>query len=384
MCVSTIHQFKGSERHLVILFGIDSSFFENFGRDISNDRCPNEIFVALTRAGKQLVLVHDESKKLMPFMSVEDLYETAEVVNMTNNLAKLSMPNPTGQPLQLGLALPASIPVRDMVRHIQDEPLQGIITRELCIQKLSPPLPKQEHINIPNVVLSDPRKRFYEAVSDINGLVTVAAFEHSTTGTLNTLKIDQSLIEAGISGYLPRKNQMENHAFDWMMPRDLALARNRIQGELGDGTANIRFQVYAEQTFSVDDNETRLQGQADIVAVAPPSDNSGSRSADSIWEIKFVSHLSNSHVIQACTYAYLLGLTRIMLYNVRDGEKWEIIPHDGQEGLRRMIESVLRVKYTTTGQMNDKEFIDMCAKVMLEVSSLDDSREQISLAGCNA
>ncbi|KKO97350.1 hypothetical protein THAR02_10542 [Trichoderma harzianum] len=406
MCVSTIHQFKGSERHLVILFGIDSSFFENFGRDISNDRCPNEIFVALTRAGKQLVLVHDESKKLMPFMSVEDLYETAEVVNMTNNLAKLSVPNPTGQPLQLGLALPASIPVRDMVRHIQDEPLQGIITRELCIQKLSPPLPKQEHINIPNVVLSDPRKRFYEAVSDINGLVTVAAFEHSTTGTLNTLKIDQSLIEvippigstqyiswlcryaceyeAGISGYLPRKNQMENHAFDWMMPRDLALARNRIQGELGDGTANIRFEVYAEQTFSVDDNETRLQGQADIVAVAPPSDNSGSRSADSIWEIKFVSHLSNSHVIQACTYAYLLGLTRIMLYNVRDGEKWEIIPHDGQEGLRRMIESVLRVKYTTTGQMNDKEFIDMCAKVMLEVSSLDDSREQISLAGCNA
>ncbi|KAL7940272.1 hypothetical protein V8C42DRAFT_363230 [Trichoderma barbatum] len=406
MCVSTIHQFKGSERHLVFLFGIDSSFFENFGRDISNDRCPNEIFVALTRAEKQLVLVHDESKKLMPFVSVKDLYQTAEVVNMTNHMAKLSLPNPTGQPLQLGLALPASIAVRDMVRHIQDEPLQGIITRELCIQKLSPPLPKQKHINIPNIVLSDPRKRFYEAVSDINGLVTVAAFEHSTAGTLNTLKIDQSLIEvlppigstqyiswlcryaceyeAGISGYLPRKIQMINHAFDWMMPRDLALARNRIQGELGDGAANIRFEVNAEKTFSVDDNETRLQGQADIVAVAPPSDNSGSRSADSIWEIKFVSHLSNSHVLQACTYAYLLGLTRIILYNVRDGEKWEIIPHDGQEGLRRMIESVLRVKYTTTGQMNDKEFIDMCAKVMLEVSSLDVSGEQISLADCKA
>lgn len=53
------------------------------------------------------------------------------------------------------------------------------------------------------------------------------------------------------------------------MPRDLALARNRIQGELGDGAASIRFEVNAEQTFSVDDNETRLQGQADIVAVAP-------------------------------------------------------------------------------------------------------------------
>ncbi|KAL7906817.1 P-loop containing nucleoside triphosphate hydrolase protein, partial [Trichoderma velutinum] len=218
-CVSTVHQFKGSERHLVILFGIDSSFFEYFGRDIPNDRCPNEIFVALTRAAKQLVVVHDESKKLMPFVSVKALYETAEVINMTNNMAKLSLPN------------------------TQDEPLHSIITSNLRIQKLSPPLPKQKHIDIPNVVLSDLRKRFYEAVSDINGLVTVAAFEHSTVGTLNTLQVDQNLIEAlppigspqyvsllcryaceyeaNISGYRSRKNQMKRHTFDWIKPGDL-------------------------------------------------------------------------------------------------------------------------------------------------------------------
>ncbi|KAL7903851.1 P-loop containing nucleoside triphosphate hydrolase protein [Trichoderma velutinum] len=286
MYVSTIHQFKGSERHL------------HFSRNIPNDRCPNKAFVALTHAEKQLAIIHDKSKKLMPFISVKALYETAVVVNITNNIAKLSLPKSPSRPLKLRLSLPASISVRDI----------------------------QKHINISNVILSDPRKRFYKAVSDINRLVTVAAFEHNLT-----------------------------------------LARNRIQRELGDGAANLRFKVKAEQTFRVNNHETRIQGQANIIA-----------------EIKFISHLSNSHVLQACTYTYLLGLTHIMLYNVRDGEKWEIIPHDGQEGLRHMLKSVLRIKYTTTGQMNDKEFTDMCAKVMLEVSSLDDSREQISLADCKA
>lgn len=59
-----------------------------------------------------------------------------------------------------------------------------------------------------------------------------------------------------------------------------------------------------------------------------------------------------------------------MLYNVRDGHKWEITPRDGQEGLRRMLESVLRLKHTTTGNMSDEEFIEGCARVSLEVLDL--------------
>lgn len=65
--VSSIHQFKGSERDLVILFGIDASYFKYIGRTIPDDSCPKDIFVALTRAAKQLVIVHDENQKLMPF-----------------------------------------------------------------------------------------------------------------------------------------------------------------------------------------------------------------------------------------------------------------------------------------------------------------------------
>jgi superfamily I DNA/RNA helicase len=54
LTVSTYHQFKGSERDLVIVFGADSSYFSFMGRDLPDDRCPNATFVALTRAREQV------------------------------------------------------------------------------------------------------------------------------------------------------------------------------------------------------------------------------------------------------------------------------------------------------------------------------------------
>ena len=54
LVVSTYHQFKGSERDLVIVFGADDGWFKRFGRDVLHDSCPNPIFVALTRACKQV------------------------------------------------------------------------------------------------------------------------------------------------------------------------------------------------------------------------------------------------------------------------------------------------------------------------------------------
>ncbi|KAK3983894.1 P-loop containing nucleoside triphosphate hydrolase protein [Cladorrhinum sp. PSN332] len=391
LCVSTIHQFKGSERDLIILFGLDSSFFEYFGRDLPDDRCPNEVFVALTRAADQLVLVHHEEEKLMPFVSVEALYETARVINMTRNRDRIKPPPALGRPLKRELTLPRSIAVRDIARHTRDEYLDSIVHIHLCIQVRSP-LPEDQHIKLPDVVISDKEKRFYEAVSDLNGLVVAAAFEHEIAGTLSALGLSQCKTDtipelcsrqgvswlcrkacnyqADVSGYLPRSIQMSNHEFDWIEPDDLALTRNRLRGELSGIVANLRFEVEAEGSFSIDDQRCRLVGRADIVAASSNSDGNNVGGVESVWELKFVSQLSNQHVIQACTYAYLLKLPRIILYNVRNGQKWEITPRDGQEGLRCMIECVLRFKHATTGKMNDEEFIEMCTAVSLEVLNL--------------
>ncbi|KAM0433506.1 hypothetical protein ACHAPT_004386 [Fusarium lateritium] len=339
LCVSTIHHFKGSERDLVILFGIDSSFFEFFGRHLPDDRCPNEIFVALTRAKEQLVLIHGEDKEMMPFASTKALYETADVTDMTQEHRGIAAPAAPGRPLQLGLALPRSVAVRDMVRHVKDECLEKIIKSCLTVRKL-PPLPEDEHISLRDIVPSDDKQMFHEDVSDLNGLVVVAAFEHDITGKLETLNANQGDIdgmpaicsqegvswlcrqaceyEAEVSGYLPRSIQMKYHDFDWIKPDDLALARSRLWGELRHyPVGNLRFEAEAKEQFRVDREECLLLGRADIVTVSSLDRNV----CESVWEIKFVSQLSNQHVIQACAYAHLLKIPCAILYNVRTGEK---------------------------------------------------------------
>lgn len=392
MCVSTIHQFKGSERDLVILFGMDSSFFEFFGRNLPDDRCPNEVFVALTRAREQLVLVHHNSQKLMPFVSAQALYETADVIDMTTEQGRIPAPDAPSRTLELGLTLPRSITVRDMARHVKDELLDGIIDSHLCVHKL-PPLPEVEHIGLPGVVLSDAKMKFHEAVSDLNGLVVVAAFEYDISRSLVTLNANQTDIgsmpsvcsqegvswlcrqackyEAEFSGYLPRSIQMENHDFDWIKPGDLVTAQSRLWGELGGSVASLRFEFRAEDDFKVEEEKSRLLGRADIVAVSSSSDCDEGERVESVWEIKFVTQLSNQHVAQACTYALLLGLPSAILFNVRDGEKWIITSRNGQEGLHRMIEEILRAKYTSARKMTDKEFTEKCAEKTLELMKLE-------------
>ncbi|CAH0021474.1 unnamed protein product [Clonostachys rhizophaga] len=310
MCVSTIHQFKGSERDLVILFGLDSSFFKYFGRDLPDDRCPNLVYVALTRAMEQPVLVHYEDKRLMPFASVESLHKTAKIIDFTRNRDRIEPPDAPGRPLESGLTLPRSIAVRDITRHIKDEDLNAIIDRHLCIRKLST-LPEDEHIELQGVVASDEGRRSHEAVSDLNGLVVAAAFEYDIVGTMGTLgltQIDATTIptvcskqgvswlcqkacdyEADFSGYLPRSIQMENHAFDWIEPEDLALARNRLHGELSERAVNLRFEVDAEGRFSIDNQKCRLGGRADVVATSSNLESNSVGGIETIWEIKFVS-----------------------------------------------------------------------------------------------
>ncbi|QKD51235.2 P-loop containing nucleoside triphosphate hydrolase protein [Fusarium oxysporum Fo47] len=378
LCISTIHQFKGRERKLVILLGIDASYFEFFGRDLPDDSCPNEAFVALTRSLQQLELVHNDESKMMPCVSLDSLYDTAKI---------------------LGLMLPKSCGAREITRYVQGDALDKIVERHLHVDRIAPPLPRHEHINIRNVIPSDLKRGFYESVSDINGLVIAAALELATAGTLRSLgrpskgEVDETLskcpeklvawlcrkaceYEASLSGYLPRVIQMKDHKYDWIKPEDPSLARRRIDSELVGSARKLDFEVEMQQQFYIDGQETQLCGRADIV------NNSATESNDdmdnrTIWEIKFVLSLSNEHVIHACVYAYFSGsesgkLPRIILYNVRDGDKREIIPRHGIEELRQLITSVLRLRYTSKEEMTYEEFIKRCGKTTRKVMNLSD------------
>jgi superfamily I DNA/RNA helicase len=111
LVVSTYHQFKGTERDLVIVFGADESWFRYFGSDMPRNRCPNPVFVALTRARKQVSRHSDHSD---PAESAADL------------LCSSSSFNPRKNCLCRSLTFPCWNPMRTSSLSTTNEPLQRL------------------------------------------------------------------------------------------------------------------------------------------------------------------------------------------------------------------------------------------------------------------
>lgn len=406
ICVSTYHQFKGNERDLVIVYGADAGYFTFFAPDLPDDTCPNATFVALTRACKQLVVLNHSGNPPMPFISLPELHKTATFMDLNDK--QLKDLQPVGRPQELGLHLPKNINVSQLSRHVPDEILDEICKTHLEIKQVSPPLPLALHINAPDKVLTNPARRYYEAVSDLNGMAVVAAYEYALLRTLTTLghqpktpplKIPSGsygqaawlchkacAYEADLSGYKSRSIQMDHHAFDWLGPY-LDVAKKRLTEQFEDAE-RLQFEVKLEQknleVFHPSGEESqiieKLSGRADIVRYDGSSTAMPGKTEEdiSIWEIKFVAQLSLEHAIQVCTYAYLWSiknraenLPRIVLFNVRDGEKWEIVSRDSIAGLRSLIEDVLRAKYTTKGVPTTDEFLKECSNTQAELQSVD-------------
>ncbi|KAF1919805.1 P-loop containing nucleoside triphosphate hydrolase protein [Ampelomyces quisqualis] len=397
VCVSTYHQFKGNERDLVIVYGVDAEYFRFLGRNLPDNICPNETFVALTRARQQLVVLHDERSKMMGFIDIDSLHETAELVPLEDDEVTPE-PSSMRRPLILGLLLPFNASASDVSRHILDEKLESICTKHLHIHQLQPPLSDSLHINAPSTVVTNAIKKHHEAVSDLNGLAVVAAYEHALLGTLTSLGATKKSLsyfpseteaqaiwlcreackyEAHVSGYQSRYLQMKDHPFAWLGPY-LKAARKRLEAQFPD-SAILDFEVnMQEKEFCVPnplggkDQTTHLRGRADIIRYEKARHTDLDHA--SIWEIKFVAKLSLQYVIQACIYAYLWTYTHarttppnIILFNVRDGEKLNIVPRDGVAGLRSVVEEALVAKYSTNATLTTDEFLRKCAKTKAEV-----------------
>ncbi|KKA26017.1 hypothetical protein TD95_003993 [Thielaviopsis punctulata] len=439
MTVATIHQFKGSERDLIILVGVtNDDYFNYIARDLPDDKCTNQIFVGLTRAREQLIVVNDACKPLMPFINANKILETAHW-EKTSDLRpcdhELIPGPPPSRNASYGLSLNTTTGVTDTIRHIRLEQADDIIKKYLNVTVVEPPLPEEKQIQLPVVVsakwevdrprYADQDEPFYpqndtalhESVSDINGLVVVAACEYILAGTLKSItppldpdaefqsirpmtstltKDDVAWLcrracayEAFMSKYKARSILMRNHANDWISPNDIILARTRLKRELTKSPFKVDRSFEVDLTcpsYSVPVSRkpepdvqnaepsmlyatTQLAGVADIIASngnAPPGP--GGNPPKCLWEIKFVAQLSNAHVLQAAMYARLMYLkdkrqmpTKVILFNVRTGEKWEISERDwngrGGDNLEMFVEDVLRLKYTKEQDMSDEDFL---------------------------
>jgi superfamily I DNA/RNA helicase len=71
LAFSTFHQAKGLERKIVIVFSFDKSYFDYIKKNADPTICPNEMYVAATRALEHLIIIHDYKNDHLPFLSDE-------------------------------------------------------------------------------------------------------------------------------------------------------------------------------------------------------------------------------------------------------------------------------------------------------------------------
>ncbi|KAH7077503.1 hypothetical protein BKA63DRAFT_592679 [Paraphoma chrysanthemicola] len=323
--------------------------------DIPRD---DRTMIALTRARQQLVVVHDKRNDLMPFVDIESLHATAELVSVNDNETS-PVPGSSGRSLQMWLLLPRNAFASDVARHILDEKLESICAKHLHIHQLQSSLPYSLYIDAPSTVVTDNAKKHHEAVSDVNGLAIVAPCEHALLAQTIWRCRKACEYEAKVSGYKSPYLQMRGHLFAWLGAY-LNVARERLGAQYPE-SATLDFEVNMEEKgfrvinpFGGEAQTTHLRGRADIIRYETATRTPPARRMHKKKDGNTADRDPHHHAIRACIYAYLWTYKhkrptppRIILFNDRDGEKWDIVPPDGVASMRSVEEETLVAKYST-------------------------------------
>lgn len=77
--ITTFHQVKGLERKVVIVTSFDNSYFKYYGGDKNDSYCPNEFYVACTRASEILIVINDIRHTSLSFMNTNNIVDTCNI-----------------------------------------------------------------------------------------------------------------------------------------------------------------------------------------------------------------------------------------------------------------------------------------------------------------
>ena len=306
---SSFHQAKGLERKVVIIFGFDESYFKYYKKDINPAFCPNEFYVAVTRASEHLVLLHDNKHDYFEFLNINKIKEYCNYICNTR-IIKYNKDKIKKHPT----------PVTDLIKHLPID----IINTCLAYFNIEYINKEPDKINIPIKIGND--ENGYESVSEITGTVIPAYFEYEKFNTmtifnvvmeeekskfpknenynldnikLENIKEDELLYISNLycslrSGFLFKTYQIKN--YDWLSTDNLTLCLERLN------KLNISNNAKFEVGYTIESTEAepipeltnrRLIGYIDCV------------DGNNIYEFKCVQKLENEHILQLGIYMYL-------------------------------------------------------------------------------
>ena len=414
---STYHQVKGLENKVVICMGFDSGYFEFYKTDVDDTVCPNEMYVAVTRAKERLSLIHSYNSHFLPFLYQKGIYDTCSMVE--HRILKPKTPF---------TKLTRYIGVSDLLRHLPHH-VEKTAVEYLKINKVRPVKTMGHTITkIGNIEAGT-----QENIQEINGIVVPAIYEYmaskkcsileriltdnlkkekngtytlfailnkntrrqqivyykdhvrdkiieiinkrKTKLTFSDLVYISALWSSIMSGFVYKMYQIKS--FNWVATEShiKKLTKpeqkkymdikpyyvNMISLDISIKTALIEEPVKVEVDFTEDikdDDKTPEPLSACISGWLDCVCN------DNVYEFKFSSNLEMSHILQLAVYMYMIrknpehcpNIKRFLLYNIRTDEMLEITADD--KSLQDMVVYILREKYIKKDNICDEEFIE--------------------------
>lgn len=348
---STYHQAKGLERKVVITMGFDMSYYFYFNKQALPDVCPNEIYVALTRASERMTVVHGHSSEYLPFLNVDRIEETCDVVGIA------SIPTTINDRVK-------GIRVTDLIRHISPTSM-SVLMNLLTVETIIPP---GEIINIPAKTAQENPfgDVLYEEVSDITGTAVPAYYQYMITGDMDILRALPPKVRRGLR--LPLKspahlleiannynclranlvfkcNQIQN--YNW-------LAQDKLEQCVARLIDRLPTDAMMETGFKLEICGKVINGFVDAI------------SDGILWELKCVNEITDEHILQTAIYALMHQLASgevfaYYLYNVVTGELKQI--HAEQDKLIKLVRVLIHCKYHATSGTSDADFLAMIEKI---------------------
>ena len=406
---STFHTSKGRQRPYVFIVGFDHSYFTVNARPMDPTKCPNTLYVATTRASKQLYLLETSGfssdrplkflkqshieMKTKPYIDFRGIPQTIfEEEYQSKNEITVNRTTPT-----------------KMVKFISESVLEEItqVLDEIFVSLI----PKQSEILLPTIMKTN--SGFYEDVSDLNGIAipallydyirslyiedfdtcvlydmiqeTISQIKPDKHPYLRTIVSELDPICNSVEDYLYMANvhqaaeeklyfklkQIQRDEYTWLGPEVLKKCKKRLLDILETEINTTGEEPEMEKTIVDCMNEEANQKiNAFLSAHFPPTQQfQFTARVDlitkyTLWELKCTSEISTEHMIQTVIYAWLAmtidpGFSKkVKIFNIRTGEVLELVAEKAT--LDKIILALLKGKYGDQTSLTDEEFLKEC------------------------
>jgi hypothetical protein len=319
------------------------------------DICPNELYVATTRASERLSLIHSSDYTFLSFLKTNKLTKYADVVYGSKylNIRPENMKKPFV--FEKGVC--------DLIRHLS----QNIIDE--CIEKYITIIHKNilddcDYIEIPH---KTEQLDGFESVCEITGVAIPAHFEYLKTGQISIynklkmtdklpenvefifpLSVEQLLLLANCwcsykSKFIFKIFQIQN--YNWLSQDILDKAVQNLN------TLGISNHAIFEKDNQITVDKMRLSGSIDCI------------DSDCIYEFKCCQKIEKEHIIQLALYMLLMfkqneTVNHFYLFNIITNELIEL--KSSLAMLEMMLQDIIRYKYGVNDKMDDDNFIELC------------------------